>query len=206
MEIVSRFSFSDSGLFGGIPWDAFQSVCGRGVPFAPIFPGGCHFPGRRFPGKLFYAGPGRTQHDALAPLFHNDRRSDPISAQSGGGDSDPSGVAYACDLELNCLHVITVITFLLNVKQRKELSDCVDCHRNTTDLLLNRNQLLLIVGPSGSGKTTQLSLPGCVLYPTEGCVCIQGVNTKDLNDRRLAKLRRSLSRSMLENLTLEVVN
>ena len=71
-----------------------------------------------------------------------------------------------------------------------------------TDLLLNRNELLLIVGPSGSGKTTLLSLLGCVLYPTEGCVCIQGVNTKDLNDRQLAKLRRSLIGFVFQNFNL----
>jgi putative ABC transport system ATP-binding protein len=71
-----------------------------------------------------------------------------------------------------------------------------------TDLLLKRNQLLLIIGPSGSGKTTLLSLLGCVLYPTEGCVCIQGVNTKDLNDRELAKLRRTLIGFVFQNFNL----
>ena len=71
-----------------------------------------------------------------------------------------------------------------------------------TDLLLKRNQLLLIIGPSGSGKTTLLSLIGCVLYPTEGYVCIQGVNTKDLNDRQLAKLRRSLIGFVFQNFNL----
>jgi len=58
-----------------------------------------------------------------------------------------------------------------------------------TDLTLRRGELLLIVGPSGSGKTTLLSLLGCVLYPTDGCVCINGVNTKNLNDKEMAKLR-----------------
>jgi putative ABC transport system ATP-binding protein len=59
-----------------------------------------------------------------------------------------------------------------------------------TDLSIKKGELLLIIGPSGSGKTTLLSLIGCVLYPTEGCVCIEGINTKDLNDRELARLRR----------------
>lgn len=98
MGVISRFPFSDSGRFFGIPGDGFQSVSGRSIPFAPVFSGGRHFPGGRFPGELFYKGPGRAQHNALGPLFHNDRLSDPISAQSGGGNSDPSGVAYACDL------------------------------------------------------------------------------------------------------------
>jgi putative ABC transport system ATP-binding protein len=71
-----------------------------------------------------------------------------------------------------------------------------------TDLLLNKNEMLLIVGPSGSGKTTLLSLIGCVLYPTEGSVCIQGVNTKDLNDRQLAKVRRTLIGFVFQNFNL----
>jgi putative ABC transport system ATP-binding protein len=71
-----------------------------------------------------------------------------------------------------------------------------------TDLHLNKGELLLIVGPSGSGKTTLLSLLGCVLYPTEGCVCLQGVNTKDLNDRQLAKLRRTVIGFVFQNFNL----
>lgn len=58
-----------------------------------------------------------------------------------------------------------------------------------TDLVLRRNELLLILGPSGSGKTTLLSLLGCVLYPSQGCVCVQGVNTRDLDDGAMARLR-----------------
>jgi len=58
-----------------------------------------------------------------------------------------------------------------------------------TDLEVRKGELLLIIGPSGSGKTTLLSLLGCVLYPTEGCVCVNGVNTKDLSDSQMASLR-----------------
>jgi len=58
-----------------------------------------------------------------------------------------------------------------------------------TDLQLLRGELALILGPSGSGKTTLLSLLGCVLYPTEGCVCIQGTNTAGLGDAGMAALR-----------------
>ncbi|MCU0612815.1 MAG: ABC transporter ATP-binding protein [Candidatus Eisenbacteria bacterium] len=58
-----------------------------------------------------------------------------------------------------------------------------------TSLEVKKGELLLIVGPSGSGKTTLLSLLGCVLYPTEGCVCVKGVNTRDLDDAQLASLR-----------------
>jgi putative ABC transport system ATP-binding protein len=71
-----------------------------------------------------------------------------------------------------------------------------------TDLILNKGELLLIIGPSGSGKTTLLSLIGCVLYPTEGCVCIHGTNTKDLSDKQLAKLRREEIGFVFQNYNL----
>ena len=71
-----------------------------------------------------------------------------------------------------------------------------------TDLMLRKEELLLIIGPSGSGKTTLLSLIGCVLYPTKGCVCIKGQNTKDLNDSRLARLRRQEIGFVFQNFNL----
>ena len=71
-----------------------------------------------------------------------------------------------------------------------------------TDLKLHKGELLLIIGPSGSGKTTLISLLGCVLYPTVGCVCINGINTKDLNERELAKLRREEIGFVFQNFNL----
>jgi putative ABC transport system ATP-binding protein len=71
-----------------------------------------------------------------------------------------------------------------------------------TDLQIRRGELLLIIGPSGSGKTTLLSLLGCVLYPTEGCVCIEGVNTRDLSDRQMAALRRRAIGFVFQNFNL----
>lgn len=58
-----------------------------------------------------------------------------------------------------------------------------------TDLKINTNELLLIIGPSGSGKTTLLSLLGCVIYPTEGKVIVNGIDSKSLNSTKMAKLR-----------------
>jgi putative ABC transport system ATP-binding protein len=59
----------------------------------------------------------------------------------------------------------------------------------STNLVVNKGDLLLIIGPSGSGKTTLLSLLGCVIYPTEGKVLINGVDTTKLNDKQMAALR-----------------
>ena len=58
-----------------------------------------------------------------------------------------------------------------------------------TEIDLKRGELLLIIGPSGSGKTTLLSLLGCVIYPSQGEVVINGVNTTTLKENALAKLR-----------------
>src|SRR6185437_9541387 len=58
-----------------------------------------------------------------------------------------------------------------------------------TDLSISKGELLLILGPSGSGKTTLLSLLGCVIYPTEGRVIIEGKETTGLNDVAMADIR-----------------
>lgn len=58
-----------------------------------------------------------------------------------------------------------------------------------TDLEVKTGEVLLIIGPSGSGKTTLLSLLGCVIYPTEGKVIVNGKDTTALNDDDMAALR-----------------
>lgn len=58
-----------------------------------------------------------------------------------------------------------------------------------TDLEVRTGEVLLIIGPSGSGKTTLLSLLGCVIYPTEGKVIVNGQDTTVLNDNDMATLR-----------------
>jgi putative ABC transport system ATP-binding protein len=60
---------------------------------------------------------------------------------------------------------------------------------NPTNIRINKGQLVLIIGPSGSGKTTLLSLLGCVIYPTQGKVWVNGSYTSGLNDTEMAKLR-----------------
>jgi putative ABC transport system ATP-binding protein len=51
------------------------------------------------------------------------------------------------------------------------------------------NELTLIIGPSGSGKTTLLSLLGCVIYPTDGDLYLDGNHVNGMNQRQLAHLR-----------------
>ncbi len=58
-----------------------------------------------------------------------------------------------------------------------------------TTMEVRKGELLLIIGPSGSGKTTLLSLLGCVIYPSEGVVNINGTDTNNLNAKQMADLR-----------------
>jgi putative ABC transport system ATP-binding protein len=58
-----------------------------------------------------------------------------------------------------------------------------------TSLQLNEGELLLIIGPSGSGKTTLLSLLGCVIYPSQGDLYVDGKHVNQLKANQLAKLR-----------------
>ncbi|MBN2029219.1 ABC transporter ATP-binding protein [bacterium] len=70
------------------------------------------------------------------------------------------------------------------------------------NLKIRKGEVVLIIGPSGSGKTTLLSLLGCVMYPTEGCVCINGINTRELNDREMAELRLKTIGFVFQNFNL----
>lgn len=58
-----------------------------------------------------------------------------------------------------------------------------------TTLQIQEGEMILLIGPSGSGKTTLLSLLGCVIYPTEGEVYIDGIRINNLNDAELSDLR-----------------
>lgn len=96
--------------------------------------------------------------------------------------------------ELGCCSIYpdgerTVIAELIGASKKFKSGNTEIIALHPTDLTLKKGELMLIVGPSGSGKTTLLSLLGCVLYPTDGCVCINGVDTTHLNDKQMAKLR-----------------
>jgi putative ABC transport system ATP-binding protein len=58
-----------------------------------------------------------------------------------------------------------------------------------TTVQFKTGELTLIIGPSGSGKTTLLSLLGCVIYPTQGDVFIDGQQVNILSAKQLSTLR-----------------
>lgn len=82
-----------------------------------------------------------------------------------------------------------MIAKLEGVNKIYQVGDNTITALNKTDLILNEGELLLIIGPSGSGKTTLLSLLGCVIYPTEGKLIVDGQVINGLSQSKLADLR-----------------
>ena len=58
-----------------------------------------------------------------------------------------------------------------------------------TTLELRSGEMTLIIGPSGSGKTTLLSLIGCVIYPSQGELWVDGQHINSMKEKALAELR-----------------
>jgi ABC-type lipoprotein export system ATPase subunit len=58
------------------------------------------------------------------------------------------------------------------------------------NLEIARGEFVAITGPSGSGKSTLLNLLGTLDRPTEGSVCLDGVDVSTLKGDRLADFRR----------------
>lgn len=82
-----------------------------------------------------------------------------------------------------------VIAQLYSANKIYKSGDTIVTAMDKTDLEVRTGEVLLIVGPSGSGKTTLLSLIGCVIYPTEGKVVVNGADINSLTDEQLAALR-----------------
>jgi putative ABC transport system ATP-binding protein len=51
-------------------------------------------------------------------------------------------------------------------------------------------EIVAIMGPSGSGKTTLLTIAGALLRPTQGKVNICGIDVTNMDEAKLAKVRR----------------
>lgn len=61
---------------------------------------------------------------------------------------------------------------------------------NDINLTIERGEYLSIMGPSGSGKSTLLNLIALLDYPSRGDYLLDNQDITDLNDDRLAKVRR----------------
>ncbi len=85
---------------------------------------------------------------------------------------------------------------------------------NNVDLSICAGELCAIVGPSGSGKSTLLRIIGCLDTPTSGTCLIDGIDTKQVGDRKLSQIRNQRigfvlqdfglieNRTVIENVTL----
>lgn len=60
---------------------------------------------------------------------------------------------------------------------------------DSTDLVVDGDEMIALVGPSGSGKTTLLSIAGGLLTPTSGTVEVAGENITSYDAKRLTKFR-----------------
>jgi putative ABC transport system ATP-binding protein len=57
------------------------------------------------------------------------------------------------------------------------------------DLAVDENEYMALMGPSGSGKTTLMNIIGCLDTPTSGAYELNGTETTELSDDRLAYIR-----------------
>ena len=57
------------------------------------------------------------------------------------------------------------------------------------DLHIDKGEVVSIVGPSGAGKTTLLQIIGTLDRPDSGSVCVDGIDTTTLSQKKLADFR-----------------
>ncbi len=95
-----------------------------------------------------------------------------------------------------------MIARLEQVSKKYKVGDQEIVALQPTTMEIQEGELLLIIGPSGSGKTTLLSLLGCVIYPSEGRLWVDGQEVNKLKDKQLAKLRLNTIGFVFQNFNL----
>lgn len=84
--------------------------------------------------------------------------------------------------------------FTMGDEQIKALDD--------VSLDVEKGEYLSIIGPSGSGKSTLMNILGLLDVPDEGTYMLDNVDTKDLTDGSLAKLRNQKIGFVFQNFNL----
>ena len=72
---------------------------------------------------------------------------------------------------------------LVNIKKDYKVADTVVHALKGLDISFRKNEFVSILGPSGCGKTTLLNIIGGLDHYTSGDLYINGVSTKEYNDR-----------------------
>ncbi|HOO34342.1 MAG TPA: ABC transporter ATP-binding protein [Thermotogota bacterium] len=82
-----------------------------------------------------------------------------------------------------------VVLELKNIWKIYEMGDIKVEALQDFSLQIEEGDYMVVMGPSGSGKSTFLQITGCLDKPTKGEVLIDGVNTSNMSDNQLAKVR-----------------
>ena len=70
------------------------------------------------------------------------------------------------------------------------------------DLQVKETEFVAIMGPSGSGKSTLMNIIGLLDRPTKGKYLLDGTDTNQLSDRKLANFRRDKIGFVFQNFNL----
>jgi putative ABC transport system ATP-binding protein len=91
---------------------------------------------------------------------------------------------------------------LHNISKHYEMGDhlikAVDC----LDLVIERNEYVVLIGSSGSGKSTVMNIIGCLDPPTSGTYFLNDRNVAGLNESELADIRNQEIGFIFQNFNL----
>ena len=91
---------------------------------------------------------------------------------------------------------------LTNIKKYFTMGDEQIKALDDISLNVEKGEYLSIIGPSGSGKSTLMNILGLLDIPDTGEYLLDGVNTKNLSDGSLAKLRNKKIGFVFQNFNL----
>lgn len=91
---------------------------------------------------------------------------------------------------------------LKNIKKYFTMGDEQIKALDDVSLNVQKGEYLSIIGPSGSGKSTLMNILGLLDIPDEGTYLLDNVDTRELSDSSLAKLRNQKIGFVFQNFNL----